>query len=453
MSDLADLVERSLSAATRDEFTSRVDAQATFLRDAIERGELDADGLAIGLELEVYAVDADGRLARIPDAVFGACNKELGLHNAELNTDPDPFTTEGVRAQADALRDQWRRARAAAADTGLDLVLDSMWTVPPAEGSESYLAALDDYDGVAVPSNMRPDPRYAAIDRDCVERAGGEITFDVPGATVTFPSILFESLATSIQPHVQVPSAEAFPAYYDAAIRTLGPVLALGTNSPLLPPDLYDDPDPEALLAETHHELRIAAFEQSVNQTENRKVRVPADIETATDVVDGVTDDRSLRIEYRPVPTQPSIRDIVSFQCLVGGLVHGLVVADHPITDLPWADAERAFYEAVENGLDGDLAWLTADGDRATDPAVVYDEVFAYARRGLAALGIDDATASRYMGPLEARWEARTAPSDWKLDRVRAELDAGADLAEAIREMQAAYVRQSLEHDTFADWL
>jgi len=512
MSDLADLVGRSLSAATREAFSARVAAQAAFLRAAIEQGDLDADGFAIGLELEVYAVD-DGRLARIPDEVFGACNKELGLHNAELNTDPDPFTSEGVRAQADALRDQWRRARDAAAEAGLDLVLDSMWTVPPAEGSEPYLAALDDYDGVAVPSNMRPDPRYAAIDRDCVERAGGEITFDVPGASVTFPSILFESLATSIQPHVQVPAIEAFPAYYNAAIRTLGPVLALGTNSPLLPPDLYDDPDPDALLAETHHELRIAAFEQSVNQTEHRKVRVPDDIETATDVVDGVvaddlvapflsewlddertgavepgstavfadnvrefdhkrgtywrwlravaggdpvagvTDDRSLRIEYRPIPTQPSIRDIVGFQCLVGGLVHGLVVADHPITDLPWADAERAFYEAVENGLDGDLAWLTADGERTTDPSVVYDEVFAYTRRGLADLGIDDATATRYLDPLEARWEAGTAPSDWKLDRVRAELDAGAGLDEAIREMQTAYIRHSRDHDTFADWL
>ncbi len=512
MSDIADLVERSLSAATRTEFESRVASQAAFLRDAITAGELDADGFAVGLELEVYAV-ADDRLARIPDGVFDACNKELGLHNAELNTDPDPFTSEGIRAQAQALHDRWAAARAAAADADLDLVLDSMWTLPPADGSEPYLAGLDDHDGVAVPSNMRPDPRYAAIDRDSVQHAGGKITFDVPGATVTFPSILFESLATSIQPHLQVPEAAEFPAYYNTAIRTLGPVLALGTNSPFLPPDLYDDPDPRALLAETHHELRIAAFEQSVNQTERPKVRVPEDIETATDVVDGVvdddlvapflaewldderddavepgsaaafadnvrefdhkrgsywrwlravaggdpvagvTDERSLRIEYRPVPTQPAIRDIVGFQCLVGGLVHGLVDADHPIRDLPWDDAERAFYEAVEHGLGGDLAWVTADGDRTTDAAVVYDEVFTYARRGLAALDIDDATASRYLDPLEARWEARTAPSDWKIDRVRTELDAGATLDEAIRGMQTAYIRQSREHETFAEWL
>jgi hypothetical protein len=513
MSDLAELVERSLSAAARAEFDARVDAQAAFLRDAIERGALDADGFAVGLELEVYAVDDAGRLARVPESVFDACNKELGLHNAELNTDPDPFTDDGIAAQAASLREQWAAARAAAEEAGLELVLDSMWAIPPADGSESYLADLDDNDGVAVPSNMRPDPRYAAIDRDTVRHADGEIAFEVPGASRTFPSILFESLATSIQPHVQVPSAESFPAYYNAAIRTLGPVLALGTNSPFLPPDLYDDPDPDALLAETHHELRIAAFEQSVNHTANRKVRVPEDIETAADEVDGVveddlvapflaewldderegavdpgsaeafadnvreldhkrgtywrwlravaggdpvpgvTDDRSLRIEYRPLPTQPAVRDIVGFQCLVGGLVHGLVVTAHPIRELPWADAERAFYEAVEDGLDGDLAWVTADGERTTDTAEIFDEVFDYARRGLADLGIDDGTVATYLDPLEARWTERTTPSRWKIERVRTELDAGAALDEAIEAMQREYIRLSREHETFAEWL
>jgi hypothetical protein len=514
MSELADLVERSLTGAAREEFESRVDAQAAFLRDAIERGELDADGFAVGLELEVYAVDETGALSRIPESVFDACNKELGLHNAELNTDPDPFTTEGIEDQAASLHEQWRAARRAADDAGLELVLDSMWTIPPAEGSEPYLSSLDDYDGVPVPSNMRPDPRYAAIDRDSVRHAdGGPITFDVPGASVEFPSILFESLATSIQPHVQVPDAEAFPTYYNVAIRTLGPVLALGTNSPFLPPDLYDDPDPATLLAETHHELRIAAFEQSVNQTPNRKVRVPEDIETPTDVVDGVvaddlvapflsewldderegavepgsaeafadnvpefdhkrgtywrwlrcvaggdpvpgvTDERSLRIEYRPIPTQPTVDDIVGFQCLVGGLVHGLVVEGHPIRDLPWAAAERAFYEAVEDGLDGDLAWVTGDGERTTDPAIVYDEVFDYARRGLADLGIDEATVATYLDPLEARWTERTTPSRWKIEQVREELDGDADLADAILSMQEEYIRLSREHETFADWL
>jgi hypothetical protein len=507
MTDRVDLVGRSLAPETREQFDARVDEQAAFLREEIDSDALDTGGFAIGMELEVYAVDDEGRLATIPEDVYGTCNKELGLHNAELNTDPDPLTTAGIEAQADALESQWARARSAAADVGQELVLDAMWTVAPAEGSEPYLGATETRDGVTLPVNMRALPRYWAIDRDAVEKAGGQVTLDVPGATVGFPTILFESLATSIQPHVQIPSTDAFPAYYNAAIRTLGPVLALATNSPFLPGDLYDDDvDPETLLAGTHHELRIAAFEQSVNQTDPPKVRVPDDVERTTDVVEDVvadpvlapflsewvdgaaegddfadafwefdhkrgtywrwlrcviggdpvadiSDERSLRIEYRPIPTQPTIRDVVGFQCLVGGLVHGLVATDHPIVELDWADAHACFYDVVENGLDAEFAWVAADGERTSDPEAVFAELFEYARRGLTALDVEEATMERYLAPLEARWEARTTPSRWKIDRVRNALDDGADLETALAEMQAEYVRRSRESDTFADWL
>lgn len=506
MPDRVGLVERSLSAATREEFDGRVDEQAAFLRDAIDSGELDAEDFAVGLELEVYAVDDDGHLARIPESVFEACNKELGLHNAELNTDPDPFTTAGIEAQAATLRSQWAGAAATAGDAGRELVLDSMWTVPPTEKSHPYLSAMDDREGVTVPRNMRPAPRYWAIDRDVARQAGGTLSFDVPGAAVEFPSILFESLATSIQPHLQIPSTEQFPAYYNAAVRTLGPVLSLATNSPFLPGDLYDeDTDPRALVADTHHELRIAAFEQSVNYTDPPKCRVPDDIETTADVVssvvvdppvapflsewvdegdgeefvdnfweydhkrgtywrwlraviggdpvDGAGDGRSIRIEYRPLPTQPAVRDIVGFQCLVCGLVVGLVAADHPLAELDWAAAERSFYAAVEDGIDADLAWVTADGDRTSDSERIFTEVFECARRGLRERGVEPATVDRYLDPIEARWDAGMTPSAWKIEQVREALDDGATLEEALARMQAEYRRLSREHETFADWL
>lgn len=505
MTDPVELVGQSLSPATRETFEDRVDDQAAFLQAALERGDLDTEGFAIGLELEVYAVDDDGRLTPIPEGVFEQCNKELGRHNAELNTDPDPFTADGLDAQAQALEEQWDLAQTAASDHGCDLVLDAMWTTPPAEGSVAYLGDTADHDGTDLPTNMRSVPRYWAIDRHCVELAGGAVPFDVPGTSVEFPTILFESLATSIQPHVQIPDAAQFPRYHNLGIRTLGPVLALGTNSPFLPGDMYDEgADPEQLLAETHHELRIAAFEQSVNHTDPPKVRVPEDLHSPRDAVDHVVADpllapflaewvegakkgftgdiwefdhkrgtfwrwlrgviggehvdgiggrRSIRIEYRPLPTQPSIRDTVGFQALVGGLLRGLVAADHPLGDLDHDAAERSFYEAVENGLDGELAWITADGEPTSDSETVFAEVFEYARRGLEQQGIDDATASRYLDPLEARWEARTTPSQWKIDRARAELDAGASLEDALATVQSEYARLSRDHDTFADWL
>jgi len=509
-----DLVQRSLAGETVEPFAARVADQADWLRTAIDEGRMDNADFAVGLEMEVYAIEATAEtagaptLARLPGGVFDspAANKELGLHNVEVNTAPTVLDGPGLTAQAEAIRSQTDAARAAASAHGCDLVLDAMWTLPPDEGSRAYLSATTERDGVVFAENMRPAPRYVAIDNDCLQRAGGSITLDVPGATLSFPTILFESLATSIQPHLQVPTAAAFPAYYNAAIRTLGPVLALAANSPFLPADCYDAvDDPASLVADTHHELRIAAFEQSVNHTPSPKVRVPRDVETTADVVDRVVEDdryapflrewladderetlaeriwefdhkrgtywrwlrcvvggdhvdadndeHSLRIEYRPLPTQPTVTDVVGLQALTAGLLRGLVTADHPVADLPWDAAEASFYAAVQDGLDADLAWVTADGERTRDTETIFEEVFAYAREGLATAGVRDANVEQYLAPIEARWEARTTPSAWKKARVREALSDGADLESAIVEMQRDYVRLSDAHDAFVEWL
>ncbi|SNR43311.1 hypothetical protein [Halorubrum vacuolatum] len=512
-----EFVHRSLDAETAAEFDARIRDQAEWLRSAIETGEMDNDGFATGLELEVYAVtderwtDSDGPyLSPLPDAVFEtqAANKELGHHNIEINTEPTLLTDDGLATQATAIRDRTAAARAAVREHDRELVLDSIWTLPPADGTIEYLSAIDERDGVVVAANMRPDSRYLAIDNHVLEYAdGGPIPLSVPGVEQAFPSMLFESLATSMQPHYQVPSAADLPAAYNTAIRTMGPVLALSANSPFLPADLYTHvEDPATLCTETHAELRIAVFEQSANHTPNPKVGVPRDIRTATDVVDRVleddlcapflrewvaddpsrgtlsdriwefdhkrgtywrwlrcviggdyigpgNDERSLRIEYRPIPTQPTVTDVIGMQAIVVGLIHGLVDADHPIVDLPWRAAESNFYNAAEDGLDADLEWITADGERTTDRAVLFEELFTYARHGLETAGVPAGDIERYCSPIEARWESRTAPSDWKRRTVLEAVEQGTDLPGAIADMQRAYLQRSLETDSFAEWL
>jgi hypothetical protein len=521
MTELSDLVQRALSPATAEEFDDRVREQAADVRAAVEAGDLDNDAFTVGLEIEVYAVEgrpasADGgasqtldgmRLARIPSAVYeSAVNKELGLHNAELNTDPSVFDEPGLDAQATDVERQLKAAREGVGE-GRDVVLDAMWGVPAPEGSEAYLTDVETEDGVVVAQNMHQAPRYVALDNEALRLAGGELDFSVAGFEYAFPSILFESLTSSIQPHLQIPDTESLPQYFDAAIRTMAPVLALATNSPFLPGDLYGDlDDPERVVAETNHELRIAAFEQSMNQTLNRKVRVPEDVETRTDVVDavveddrfapfleewvrdpdpeqpfgdrffefghargtywrwvrcvvggdavdGAADERSMRIEYRPLPTQPTVRDNVGLLALTAGLLRGLVEADHPLPSLAWDDARESFYDVVDNGFDADFAWVTADDERTADPEVVFAEVFEYAREGLTAQGVSEAAQDHYLDPLEARWEARRAPSDWKKSQVRKHLADGASLEDAIVAMQETYVERSRETDSFAEWL
>jgi hypothetical protein len=449
----------------------------------------------------------EGRLTRLPDVVFdGEANKELGLHNAEVNTEPNSFDQTGMEVQTTAVEMQTKQARQQASDHNCELILDAMWTIPPEEGGEAYLSAHEKREGVVLADNMRQAPRYVALDNEALAHAGGEIDFSVPGYEGAFPTILFESLATSIQPHLQIPDTDAFPEHYNAAIRTLGPLLALSTNSPFLPADFYpEDTDGAWLCANTDHELRIAAFEQSVNTSANPKVRVPRDLDTVSDVVDrvvdddlfgpflrewlddgeretfedrfwefdhkrgtywrwlrcviggtpveGASDEESLRIEYRPLPTQPHVKDMIGLQALTVGLIRGLVAADHPLTELPWQEARDSFYNAASDGLDADLSWVTVHGERTTDHEVIFDEVFRYARQGLAEQEVSDSQIEEYLGPIERRFEAGETPSSWKVGRVESYLDDGLALHGAIAEMQRDYFESSREHHEFAEWL
>jgi hypothetical protein len=499
---LAAAARASLTDETRAAFDRRVAAQGERLREDIEAGRLDASAHAVGLELEAYVVDDEGRLARVPDDAFdyAPCAKELGRHNVEINTDATRMDADGLAAQADQVAARVEATRAALDDR---LVLDAMWTVPPAGGSETYLTAVGEAEGLTVATEMRPNARYCALDNDVLARAGGAIDLDLPGLDLTVPTVLVESLATSVQPHLQVPEAADFPRYFNAALRTVGPLLALTANAPLLPVDLYDDPDPRGLLDRTHHELRIAVFEQSINAGAppgEGNVRLPRDLDSTGEAVERIVADHtyapalvdedapvegyadripefdrkrgvywrwvrpvfggqavanddgaSVRVEYRPLPAQPTVADNVAVQWLVVGLLRGVVETDHPLADLPWAAARDCFYDAAERGPAADLAWVTAGGERTGDPATVYDDLFATARAGLRAAGVDEDAVDDRLAPVERRRETGP-PSAWKLDRVRAELDAGADLDGAVRAMQRAYVERAAAGTPFVDW-
>ena len=59
MDEIVDLVTRSLADETAAAFTERVDEQAMRLRRAIEAGEFDNEAFSVGLEIELYAINAE----------------------------------------------------------------------------------------------------------------------------------------------------------------------------------------------------------------------------------------------------------------------------------------------------------------------------------------------------------------------------------------------------------
>jgi len=502
-SELAGAVREAL-AVDAEAFRERAMAEAEELKSEIGEGTFDNTQALVGLELELYGVDArtDG-LRRMPRQLLELIGfeKELGLHNAEMQTSPEPLTRYGLVAQEKELQAHFAPAQEKTNAENLRLVTDGMWTVPPTgETATEYLTDYVEQDGVRVATNMSDAVRYHAMaNTDYPSRH----EFDAPHVSLSAETVMPESLITSIQPHYQVPHAPDLPEYFRYALRVAGPLVALGVNSPFFPPDLYEDAPDAEIVADAHMEHRIGVFESVLNpppdHEEPPKVCFPPDFETVEEAIDDIAADRCIvpmdvttgarfddafahfrhkhgsywrwvrpvfdgatrsqanaRIEFRPLPAQPTIRDCVAFEAVFAGLMESLPRFEHPVRGLDWERAEENFYAAARDGLRADITWLTTDGVETSDIDVICNELFEYARDGLEARGLSAQQAHGYIRPLRERLDRRTTPARWKHDRVKTAVESGVPLPEAIWGMQAEYVDHqdgTLIEDSFCDWL
>jgi len=502
-SELAAAVHEAL-AVDAEGFRAAAMAEAEDLKAEVEAGTFDNTQALVGLELELYSVDSRaGGLRRTSRQLLELIGfeKELGLHNAEMQTSPDPLTRYGLVAQEKEIQAHFAPAQEKTNAENIQLVTDGIWTVPPTgETASEYLTDYVEEDGIKIATNMSDAVRYHAMaNTDYPSRN----ELDAPHVSLQAETVMPESLITSIQPHYQVPHAPDLPEYFRYALRVAGPLLALGVNSPFFPPDLYDDAPDDEILDDAHMEHRIGVFESVLNPPEGHgeppKVCFPPDFVTVEDAIDDIAADTCIvpmdvapadrfddafahfrhkhgsywrwvrpvfdgatrseanaRIEFRPLPAQPTIRDCVAFEAVFAGLMESLPRFEHPVRGLDWETAEANFYAAARDGLQADITWLTTDGAETTDIDVICNELFEYARDGLEGRGLSAEQAHEYIRPLRERLDRRTTPARWKHERVRSAVEAGVPLTEAIWGTQAEYVDNqsgTLIEDSFCDWL
>ncbi|WP_158057509.1 hypothetical protein [Halorussus halophilus] len=500
-SDLAGQVEDVL-AVDADDFQSRVEEDAEVIVEEIDAGTFDNPQAIIGFEYEFYAVDAEtAALTRVPRRLLELIGfeKELGLHNAEMSTSPQPLNEHGLAAQESEVKARLSAAEERTGAEGMRLVSDGLWTIPPeGETAREYLTDSVEDRGVRIASNMSDSVRYHAM-ANTDAQAGMQI--EAPHVELEDDTVMPESLITSIQPHYQVPHARDLPTYFTYAVRIAAPLLALGVNSPFFPPDLYASDDPDEILADGWHENRISVFETVLNRRDDEpgKVRFPDDVESVEDAIQNVVNDRTLvpmpvesadrfddefahfrmkhgtywrwvrpvfggatrsaanaRIEFRPIAAQPTVRDSIAFQAAFAGLLESMFRREHPVRHLDWVVAKDNFYRAMEEGLGADVYWITNDGEETTDHEKVYKDIFAHAKDGLQSRGLSDEQAAKYLWPLRQRARHGLTPASWKRTRVRERLDDGLSLEEAISGMQRAYIdhqSMTLIDGSFADWV
>ena len=483
-----------------DEFDRRVREEGDVVVEHLEEGTFDNPQSTVGLEYEFYAVDAaDGSLRRVHRSLleFVGFEKELGLHNAELTTGVHPCNGPGLDALAREVEAKLAATDAWAAARGVRLVSDGMWTIGPDDHStRTYLLEATHEEGLTLAINVSNAVRYHGL-ASGLREIGGRV--EVPGVTLAADSLGPVSLTTSIQPHFQVERAADLPLLFGYALRVAGPLLALGANSPLFPPGLYDDPDPGTVLEDGWAEHRIPVYEGMMNPPDGPdKVRFPADLDRPRDAVDRIVEDRTLlpaeiaagerfddsfvhlrhkhgsfwrwvrpvfdgasraaanaRIEFRPLPGQPTLGDTAAFVAAFAGAMTALPSDEHPVADLPWDRARENFYAAARDGLAADVTWITADGETTRDLCRCLDDLLDAALDGLVQCGLPRDRAADRLEPLRDRVRRRRTPAAWKRSLVAARLDRGRSLADAIHGAQREYLarqRETFVDGRFSDW-
>ena len=446
----------------------------------------------IGAEQELFLVDrayqpAPGAiriLERLDDRHY---TTELGLFNLEMNADPQTLTGRGLQELETQLDALYQKVRAKAEELEMHPVLAG---ILPTIGKTNL--GLD---------NMVPRPRYQTLNRAMNAARGGAFDFSIQGIdelSVQHDSVMVEACNASFQVHLQIAEPERFAQHYNLAQLLLAPVLAVGTNSPVL--------FGRRLWSET----RIALFEQSCDvRTPGLHLRdsmgrvsfgrawlrgtvvdlfkenvsrfralVGTEVsEDAREVVAqggtpellalrlhsgtiyrwnrpcyGISENGKphLRIELRVLPSGPTIADEVANGALWLGLMTELAANNEDITSrMEFDHARMNLYAAAREGMSARFIWL--DGKEVLAQTLLLEQLLPMAQAGLDRAGVDPDVSARYMDILERRARPMRSGTRWVLRSLH-EMKAGATQGARMTALVAAMIARQKTSDVVSDW-
>lgn len=422
------------------DFDARLRSETALLGRWFERGGLSGRHAIIGIELEAWLIDANGRpapinetfLARLADPLVVP---ELAQYNVELNTTPRNLSGRSLGELETEVAWRWSACRRAAADLDARPLLIGI--LPSVREADLSLA------------HMSPRIRYRALNEQIMRlRAGRPIELDISGSQhlrCTHGDVMLEAAATSLQVHLQV-SPDLAVRYFNAALIASGLVLAACGNAPyLFGRELWEEtrlPLFEQAVAVAPGEgnrvsfgngyARTSLFECFVENLSRFAVLLPERLAEPAERLPhlrlhngtiwpwvrpliGFDEDGTphLRIEMRSLPAGPGLVDTVANTALMLGLVEALARRPQPPEALlPFEQARTNLYLAARHGLEAHLHWL---GD-ASWPAddLLTGELLPLAAEGLAARGVAGDDIDRYLGVIAARIASRQTGAAWQ---------------------------------------
>ncbi len=446
----------------------------------------------IGAEQEIFLVDgtyqpAPGALKIIEGVRDGHVTTELGMFNLEMNADPQPFAGKGIAQMEAQLGALFEKVRAAADDHGMQPVLAGI--LPTIAKTDLGL------------ENMVPSPRYQTLNRVMNAARGGAYDFSIKGIdelVVKHDSVMVEACNASFQVHLQLAEPERFAHFYNLAQLLLAPVLAVGTNSPVLfgrrlwaetrialfeqacdirtpglhlrdqvgrvsfgrdwlrggAVDLYKENITRfrALVGTDSHEDALLALEAG-RVPELKALRLHnGTIYRWNRACYGISENGKphLRIELRILPSGPTIADEVANGAFWLGLMSEMSAT---IEDIParieFDHAQTNFYTAAREGLASRFTWL--DGEEVLAQTLVLEKLLPLAQAGLDRAGVDSHDSGRYLGIIERRVRTMRTGSRWMLQSLAGMKERG-NLGGRLTALVAAMIARQKTDRVVSDW-
>jgi CBS domain-containing protein len=478
------------TASRHREFMHAILADLRALERMIAENLFETGVRRIGAEQEMFIIDktwapAPGVLPMMERLADDHYTTELGQFQLEANCDPQELTGLGLSLMHAQLDDLVDRARKAAAELGLGVVL--MGILPTMRKTDLSMA------------NMVPSDRYLALNKVVTDMRGGKFEFSIKGLDeliIEHDSVMLEACNSSFQVHLQVAPAE-FARLYNIAQVLAGPIMAVSANSPIF--------FGRRLWAET----RIALFRQAVDtrshthhirETEARvsfgtrwvkqsvveifrediarfRTLVGTDLEEDSmarldrgelpsfnalrlhngtiyrwnRACVGMTGGKAhLRIENRVMPAGPSTLDEVANAAFWVGMMTELGAREEDLTRrIDFDQAGANFYTAAREGLGAHFTWL--DGQDVSARDLVLERLLPVAEAGLRRQGIADDDVKRYLAVVDERVRsvrtgARWLSSSWNSLRDRA------TPAERANALVAATASRQLTGRPVSEW-
>ncbi len=474
-------------------FRQRLQAQIAELYPIINKPGFSSGPATIGAELELYILDKQ----RLPVALntqlidylqHPLLTEELNQFNLEFNLSPVKANGKPFTAMQNEL--------VPFLDT-LNKAANSM------EAEIACIGILPTLSSQHLHSDYMTDlPRYRALTKQLSALKGEPFLVDInaqDSLKMSYDEVTLEGANTSFQVHLKVP-ADRFAKLYNAAQLTTPLVLAVAGNSPTF------------LGQRLWQETRIALFKQSIDNRIQAltKWRQPARVSfghgwvrkgawelfaenialyntlipyvsptnkpfaelrlhhgtiwswnraiydpcCGSDALADKSSDGHLRIEFRTLPSGPTVVDMMANAALAIGLAQAY---SHLIKDtlhkLPFEHAEYNFYRAAQNGLDANILWPTATQHGLSESHIcdVLKAALPKAADGLHELGVDTTEIDQLLGVIERRLASKQTGSIWQLNALE-RLKKVNDKEQALSLMLQEYMRNAATGEPVANW-